>query len=137
KRYINFAAQHGFDGVLVEGWNIGWEDWYGNSKENVFDFLTPYPDFDLEGIRDYAKQKGVKMIMHHETSSSVRNYERNMDAAYALMKKHGYDAVKSGYVGDILPRGENHYSQWIINHYQYAIEKAAKYKIMVNAHEAV
>ncbi len=137
KRYIDFAAKHGFDGVLVEGWNIGWEDWFGNSKDYVFDFLTPYPDFDLKGIEEYAKSKGVKMIMHHETSSSVRNYERHMDAAYKLMKDHGYDAVKSGYVGDIIPRGENHYSQWLVNHYQYAVEKAAEYKIMVNAHEAV
>ncbi len=137
KKYIDFAALHGFDGVLVEGWNIGWEDWFGHSKDYVFDFVTPYPDFDLEAIRDYAESKGVKMIMHHETSSSVRNYERHMDAAYQFMKDNGYDAVKSGYVGDILPRGENHYSQWIINHYQYAIEKAADYKIMVNAHEAV
>jgi hypothetical protein len=137
KRYIDFAAEHGFDGVLVEGWNIGWEDWFGNSKDFVFDFLTPYPDFDLEGIRDYAKSKGVQMIMHHETSSSVRNYERHLDRAYQFMNKHGYPAVKSGYVGSILPRGDNHYSQWIVNHYQYAVEKAAEYKIMVNAHEAV
>ncbi|UPQ79490.1 glycoside hydrolase family 97 protein [Flavobacterium azooxidireducens] len=137
KRHIDFAAEHGFDGVLVEGWNEGWEDWFGNSKDYVFDFVTPYPDFDLVGIRDYAKSKGVKMIMHHETSSSVRNYERHMDKAYKFMKENGYDAVKSGYVGDILPRGENHYSQWLINHYQYALEKAAEYKIMVNAHEAV
>ena len=137
KKYIDFAAKHGFDGVLVEGWNIGWEDWFGNSKDYVFDFVTPYPDFDLAGIRDYAKSKGVKMIMHHETSSSIRNYERHMDQAYQFMKDNGYDAVKSGYVGDILPRGENHYSQWIVNHYQYALEKAAAYKIMVNAHEAV
>jgi glucan 1,4-alpha-glucosidase len=137
KRYIDFAAEHGFRGVLVEGWNVGWEDWFGNSKDYVFDFLTPYPDFDLEGIRDYAKSKGVEMVMHHETSSSVRNYERHMDRAYQFMKDNGYNAVKSGYVGDILPRGENHYSQWIVNHYQYAIEKAADYQIMVNAHEAV
>lgn len=137
KKYIDFAAQHGFDGVLVEGWNVGWEDWFGHHKDYVFDFVTPYPDFDVAGIREYAKSKGVKMIMHHETSSSVRNYERHMDKAYKFMKDNGYDAVKSGYVGDILPRGENHYSQWMINHYQYAIEKAAEYKIMVNAHEAV
>lgn len=137
KKYIDFAAKHGFDAVLVEGWNIGWEDWFGYSKEFVFDFVTPYPDFDVHEIQRYAKSKGVKMIMHHESSSSVRNYERHMDTAYKFMKKHGYDAVKSGYVGDILPRGENHYSQWIINHYQYAIEKAAAYQIMVNAHEAV
>lgn len=137
KKYIDFAAANGFDGVLVEGWNIGWEDWFGNSKDYVFDFVTPYPDFDMKEIRDYAKSKGIKMIMHHETSSSVRNYERHMDQAYQYMKDNGYDAVKSGYVGDILPRGENHYSQWLVNHYQYAIEKAAQYKIMVNAHEAV
>ncbi|TFV94554.1 glycoside hydrolase family 97 protein [Algoriphagus kandeliae] len=137
KKYIDFAAEHGFDGVLVEGWNIGWEDWFGNSKDYVFDFLTPYPDFDLEGIATYAKEKGVQMIMHHETSSSVRNYERHLDDAYQLMKKYGYPAVKSGYVGDIIPRGEYHYSQWLVNHYQYAIEKAAEYQIMVNAHEAV
>ncbi|NDV79960.1 glycoside hydrolase family 97 protein [Dysgonomonas sp. 511] len=137
KKYIDFAAQHGFDGVLVEGWNIGWEDWFGHSKDFVFDFQTPYPDFDIEDIHRYAKSKGVKMIMHHETSASIRNYERFMDDAYKLMNKYDYPAVKSGYVGDIIPRGENHYSQWINNHYQYAIEKAAEYKIMVNAHEAV
>ncbi|TWI85264.1 glycosyl hydrolase family 97 [Lacibacter cauensis] len=137
KRYIDFAAEHGFDGVLVEGWNVGWEDWFGQSKDYVFDFVTPYPDFDVVAIREYAKAKGVKMIMHHETSSSVRNYERHMDTAYKFMKANGYDAVKSGYVGNILPRGEHHYSQWIVNHYQYAIEQAAKYQIMVNAHEAV
>lgn len=137
KKYIDFAAKHGFDGVLVEGWNVGWEDWFGNSKDYVFDFLTPYPDFDLKGISAYAKEKGVQMIMHHETSSSVRNYERHMDEAYQLMKDYGYPAVKSGYVGDMLPRGEYHYSQWLVNHYQYAIEKAAEYQIMVNAHEAV
>lgn len=137
KKYIDFAAKHGFDAVLVEGWNTGWEDWFGKSKDYVFDFVTPYPDFDLKGIRNYAKSKGVKMIMHHESSGSTRNYERHMDTAYKFMKQNGYDAVKSGYVGPILPRGENHYSQWIVNHYQYAIEKAAQYKIMVNAHEAV
>lgn len=137
KKYIDFAAKHGFDGVLVEGWNIGWEDWFGHAKDYVFDFLTPYPDFDVKGIRDYAKSKGVKMIMHHETSGAVRNYERHMDQAYQFMKDNGYDAVKSGYVGNILPRGDYHYSQWVNNHYQFAIEKAAQYKIMVNAHEAV
>ncbi|MFG6687380.1 glycoside hydrolase family 97 protein [Mariniflexile sp. HNIBRBA6329] len=137
KELIDFAALHGFDGVLVEGWNVGWEDWYGHSKDYVFDFVTPYPDFDVDEIQEYAKSKGVEMIMHHETSSSVRNYERHLDEAYKFMKDHGYNAVKSGYVGDILPRGENHYSQWMINHYQYALEKAANYKIMVNAHEAV
>ncbi len=137
KEYIDFAEEHGFDAVLVEGWNIGWEDWFGNSKDHVFDFVTPYPDFDMAAIRDYARLKGVKMIMHHETSSSVRNYERYLDTAYQYMKANGYDAVKSGYVGDIIPRGEYHYSQWINNHYQYALEKAAEYHIMVNAHEAV
>jgi glucan 1,4-alpha-glucosidase len=137
KKYIDFAAKHGFDAVLVEGWNIGWEDWFGHSKDYVFDFVTAYPDFDVQGLHAYAKSKGIKMIMHHESSGSVRNYERHLDKAYQFMKSNGYDAVKSGYVGDILPRGENHYSQWIVNHYQYAIEKAAEYKIMVNAHEAV
>ncbi|MFV8465863.1 glycoside hydrolase family 97 protein [Flavobacterium sp. LB1P62] len=137
KKYIDFAAKNGFDAVLVEGWNEGWEDWFGHSKDYVFDFLTPYPDFDIKGLHEYAKSKGIKMIMHHETSGSVRNYERHMDKAYQFMKDNGYDAVKSGYVGDILPRGENHYSQWIVNHYQYAVEKAAEYKIMVNAHEAI
>lgn len=137
KKYIDFAALNGFDGVLVEGWNTGWEDWFGHSKDFVFDFQTPYPDFDIEEIHRYAKSKGVKMIMHHETSASVRNYERYMDKAYQLMNKYDYPAVKSGYVGNIIPRGENHYSQWINNHYQFAIEKAAEYKIMVNAHEAV
>ena len=137
KRYIDFAAENGFDAVLVEGWNIGWEDWFGNSKDYVFDFVTPYPDFNLEEIRDYAKSKGVKMIMHHETSASIRNYERHLDQAYQFMVDNGYPAVKSGYVGNIIPRGENHYSQWMVNHYQYAVEKAAQYKIMVNAHEAV
>lgn len=137
KKYIDFASKHGFEGVLVEGWNEGWEDWFGHSKDYVFDFITPYPDFDVIEIRDYAKSKGVEIIMHHETSSSTRNYERHMDKAYQFMKDNGYNAVKSGYVGNILPRGENHYSQWLVNHYQYAIEKAADYKIMVNAHEAV
>jgi len=137
KEYIDFAAKNGFDGVLVEGWNEGWEDWFGHEKDYVFDFLTPYPDFDVKGIHDYAKSKGVKMIMHHETSGSTRNYERHMDKAFKFMKDNGYDAVKSGYVGNILPVGEHHYSQSIINHYQYVIEKAADYKIMVNAHEAV
>ena len=137
KKYIDFAAANGFGGVLVEGWNEGWEDWFGHYKDYVFDFVTPYPDFDVKGIEAYAKSKGVKMIMHHETSGSVRNYERHMDKAYQFMKDNGYDAVKSGYVGNILPQGENHYNQWMVNHYQYAIEKAAEYKIMVNAHEAV
>lgn len=137
KKYIDFAANHGFDGVLVEGWNVGWEDWIGHLKDYVFDFQTPYPDFDLEEVRNYAKSKGVEMIMHHETSASVRNYERHLDEAYQFMKDNGYNAVKSGYVGNILPRGENHYSQWLVNHYQYAVEKAAEYEVMVNAHEAV
>lgn len=137
KEYIDFAAEHGFDQVLVEGWNIGWEDWFGNSKDYVFDFVTPYPDFDVEELRDYAKSKGVRIMMHHETSGSLRNYERHMDKAYQFMVDNGYNSVKSGYVGDIVPRGEHHYGQWANNHYQYAIEKAAEYKIMVNAHEAV
>ena len=137
RRYIDFAAQHGFGGVLVEGWNIGWEDWFGNSKEYVFDFQTPYPDFDIKALNEYAHSKGVKLIMHHETSSSIMNYEKHMDQAYQLMKDYGYDAVKSGYVGNFIPRGEHHYSQIAINHYQHAIERAADYKIMVNAHEAV
>ena len=136
KRYIDFAAEHGFDQVLVEGWNEGWEDWFGKSKDYVFDFLTPYPDFDIEGLNKYAAGKGVKLMMHHETSSSVRNYERHIDSAYQLMAHHGYNSVKSGYVGDIIPRGEHHYGQWMNNHYLYAITKAAEYKIMVNAHEA-
>ncbi|NIG57516.1 glycoside hydrolase family 97 protein [Chitinophaga sp. Cy-1792] len=137
KKYIDFAAENGFDAVLVEGWNVGWEDWFGNSKDYVFDFVTPYPDFDVKGLEAYAKSKGVKIIMHHETSGSVRNYERHMDTAYKFMKENGYDAVKSGYVGNMLPRGEHHYSQWMLNHYLYAVEKAADYQIMVNAHEAV
>ena len=137
KKYIDFASENGFDAVLVEGWNVGWEDWFGHLKDYVFDFVTPYPDFNLEEIRDYAKSKGVEMIMHHETSASVRNYERHLDTAYTFMKNNGYNAVKSGYVGNILPRGEQHYSQWMVNHYLYAVTQAAKYKIMVNAHEAV
>jgi hypothetical protein len=137
KKYIDFASANGFDAVLVEGWNEGWEDWFGHYKDYVFDFVTPYPDFDVKGLHEYAKSKGVKMIMHHETSGSVRNYERHMDKAYQFMKDNGYDAVKSGYVGDIISNGNNHYNQFMINHYQYAIEKAADYKIMVNAHEAV
>ncbi len=137
KEYIDFAALHGFDAVLVEGWNEGWEDWFGKEKDYVFDFVTPYPDFDVKGIHDYAKSKGIKMIMHHETSGATRNYERHLDKAYQFMKDNGYDAVKSGYVGNILPLGEYHYSQSILNHYQYCIEKAVDYKIMVNAHEAV
>ena len=137
KRYIDFAAAHGFDQVLVEGWNEGWEDWFGHSKDYVFDFVTPYPDFDVKMLNAYAKSKGVKLMMHHETSSSVRNYERHMDKAYRFMVDNGYNAVKSGYVGDIIPRGEHHYGQWMNNHYLYAIKKAADYKICVNGHEAV
>jgi len=136
KRYIDFAAKHGFDELLVEGWNIGWEDWIGHMKEHVFDFVTPNPDFDIEALNKYAHEKGIKLMMHHETSGSLRNYERHMEAAYDLMNKYGYDAVKSGYVGPIIPRGEHHYGQWANNHYLYAIEQAAKHKIMVNAHEA-
>ena len=137
KRYIDFAAKNGIDEVLVEGWNEGWEDWFGHSKEYVFDFLTPYPDFDIEMLNEYAHSKGVKLMMHHETSSSIMNYERHLEAAYQLMNKYGYDAVKSGYVGDIIPRGEHHYGQIANNHYLHCIKEAAKHKIMVNAHEAV
>ena len=137
KRYIDFAAEHGFDQVLVEGWNEGWEDWFGKSKEYVFDFVTPYPDFDVKELQEYAASKGVKLMMHHETSASARNYERHMDKAYQFMADNGYNAVKSGYVGDIIPRGEHHYGQWMNNHYLYAVKKAADKGIMVNAHEAV
>lgn len=137
KEYIDFAAQHGLDQVLVEGWNIGWEDWFGKSKDYVFDFVTPYPDFDVQELHDYAKSKNVRIMMHHETSASVRNYERHLDTAYHFMVNNGYDAVKSGYVGNIIPRGEHHYGQWMVNHYLYAVKKAAELKIMVNAHEAV
>ena len=137
RRYIDFAAEHGFDEVLVEGWNEGWEDWANCNKDYVFDFITPYPDFDIKALNDYAHSKGVKLLMHHETSASARNYERHMEEAYQLMNRYGYDAVKSGYVGDILPLGEHHYSQWLINHYLYAVTEAARHHIMVNAHEAV
>ncbi|WP_294591790.1 glycoside hydrolase family 97 protein [uncultured Bacteroides sp.] len=137
KRYIDFAAANGFDQVLVEGWNEGWEDWFGKSKDYVFDFVTPYPDFDVKMLNAYAKSKGVKLMMHHETSGSVRNYERHMDKAYQFMVDNGYNAVKSGYVGNMIPRGEYHYGQWMNNHYLYAVKKAADYKICVNAHEAV
>ena len=137
KKYIDFAAKNGLSEVLVEGWNQGWEDWFGHSKDDVFDFVSPYPDFDVKGLQSYAKSKGVKLMMHHETSSSVRNYERHLDQAYKFMVDNGYDAVKSGYVGDIIPRGEHHYGQWMNNHYLYCIKKAADYHIMVNAHEAV
>jgi len=137
KRYIDFAAKNGFDQLLVEGWNVGWEDWIGNSKDYVFDFVTPYPDFDVKALNAYAASKGIKIMMHHESSSSVRNYERHLDTAYQFMVKNGYNSVKSGYVGNIIPRGEHHYGQWMVNHYAYAIKKAIGYKIMVNAHEAV
>ena len=137
KKYIDFAAANGLDQVLVEGWNEGWEDWFGKSKDYVFDFVSPYPDFDVKMLNEYAHSKGVKLMMHHETSASVRNYERHMDKAYQFMVDNGYNAVKSGYVGDIIPRGEYHYGQWMNNHYLYAVKKAAEYKIMVNAHEAV
>lgn len=136
-KYIDFAAGHGFDQVLVEGWNIGWEDCTGVKKDYVFDFLTPYPDFDIARLNDYAHSKGVRLMMHHETSSSVRNYERHMDAAYDLMNKYGYNVVKSGYVSHVIPSGEHHFGQWMNNHYLYAVTEAAKHKIMVNAHEAV
>lgn len=137
KRYIDFAAKHGFDAVLVEGWNIGWEDWFGNWKENVFDFVTPYPDFNVEEISRYAKEKGVELIMHHETSSSVTNYERRMDEAFDFLKKYGYTAIKTGYVGPIIPRGEHHDGQWMVNHYIRVLEKAAKEKVCINSHESV
>ena len=137
RRLIDFAAEHGFDEVLVEGWNVGWEDWFGKTKDYVFDFVTPYPDFDIKALNEYAHSKGVRLMMHHETSSSVRNYERHMEAAYDLMNKYGYTSLKSGYVGDIIPRGEYHYGQWMNNHYLYALKKAAEHKIVVNAHEAV
>lgn len=136
KRYIDFAAENGFDQLLVEGWNIGWEDWFGHEKDYVFDFVSPNPDFDIAMLNDYAHSKGIKLMMHHETSGSLRNYERHLDAAYSLMNKYGYDAVKSGYVGNMVPRGEYHYGQWANNHYLYCVKEAAKHKIMVNAHEA-
>jgi len=137
RRYIDFAAQHGFDAVLVEGWNVGWEDWFGQWKEEVFDFVTPYPDFDVTALQQYASAKGVKLIMHHETAASVTNYERRMDEAFRFMKAHGYDAVKTGYVGRIIPRGEYHDGQWMVNHYLRTVEKAAQQHIMVNSHESV
>ena len=137
KRYIDFAAANGFDQLLIEGWNEGWEDWFGNSKDYVFDFVTPYPDFDIKMLNEYAHSKGMRLMMHHETSSSVRNYERHLEAAYQLMNKYDYNSVKTGYVGNIIPRGEHHYGQWMVNHYQYCVELAAKHHIMVNAHEAV
>ncbi|HEX9425001.1 MAG TPA: glycoside hydrolase family 97 protein [Pyrinomonadaceae bacterium] len=137
KRYIDFAAQHGFDGVLVEGWNVGWEDWFGNWKEDVFDFVTPYPDFNVNELQEYASAKHVKLIMHHETSASVTNYERRMDEAIRFMKQHGYDSVKTGYVGRIIPRGEHHDGQWMVNHYIRVAEKMAQNRIMLDAHEPV
>jgi glucan 1,4-alpha-glucosidase len=137
KTYIDFAAKHGFDGVLVEGWNTGWEDWFGNWKENVFDFTTPYSDYALDSLTTYAKQKGVRIIMHHETSGSATNYERHQDDAFKLMQDHGMNTVKTGYVGRIIPRGEHHDSQWMVNHYERVAEKAAKYHIMIEAHEPV
>ena len=136
KRYIDFAAKNGFDGVLVEGWNVGWEDWFGNWKENVFDFTTPYPDFDLKQVNDYAKSKGVKMIMHNETSGSVANFERHLDRSFELMKEYGYPAVKTGYVGRIIPRGEFHDGQTMVNHFNYVAQRAADYNLMVNSHES-
>jgi glucan 1,4-alpha-glucosidase len=137
KKYIDFAAKNGIDGVLVEGWNIGWEDWYGQWKENVFDFVTPYPDFDVKELSKYAASKGVKIIMHHETSASATNYERRLDEAFRFMNANGYDAVKTGYVGKIIPRGERHDSQWMINHYLHVVKKAAEYKISIDSHESV
>ncbi len=137
RKYIDFAADNGFDAILVEGWNEGWEDWFGAQKDYVFDFVTPYPDFDLPGLNAYAHKKGIRLVMHHESSSSTVNYERHMEKAYQLMNQYGYNAVKSGYVGDIIPYGEHHYSQPLINHYHYAVVEAAKHHIMVNAHEAV
>jgi len=137
RKYIDFASENGFDALLVEGWNIGWEEWANCNKDYVFDFVTPYPDFDIAALNEYARSKGIRLVMHHETSSSVRNYERHMEEAYSLMNRYGYDAVKSGYVGDILPIGEHHYGQWMNNHYLYALTEAAKHRIMVNAHEAV
>lgn len=137
KEYIDYAAKHGFSQVLVEGWNQGWEDWFALSKDYVFDFVTPYPDFDVDELQSYAQSKGVRLMMHHETSSSIRNYERHLDTAYQFMNDHGYNSVKQGYVGDIIPRGEHHYGQWAVNHYLYTLKKAADHKIMVNAHEAV
>ncbi len=137
KKYIDFAAKYGFDGVLVEGWNVGWEDWFGNWKEEVFDFVTPYPDYNIDSLTTYAQRKGVRLIMHHETSGSVTNYERRMDAAFQYMVKEGINTVKTGYVGRIIPRGEHHDGQWMVNHFQRVAEKAAQYKIMVDSHESI
>ena len=137
KKYVDFAARHGIPGVLVEGWNVGWEDWFGRWKEEVFDFVTPYPDFDVEGLHRYAAAKGVKLIMHHETSASATNYERRMEGAYRFMNEHGYDAVKTGYVGRIIPRGEHHDGQWMVQHYVRVAEATAAHRIMLDAHEPV
>jgi len=137
KEYVDFAAEHGFDAVLVEGWNIGWEDWIGNWKENVFDFTTPYPDFDVEEVTNYARSKGVKIMMHHETSASATNYERRLDRAFEFMNEYGYTSVKTGYVGQIIPRGEHHDGQWMVNHFSHVAKRAAEYQIMINSHEAV
>ena len=137
KEYVDFAAEHGFDAVLVEGWNIGWEDWIGNWKENVFDFTTPYPDFDVEEVTNYARSKGVKIMMHHETSASATNYERRLDRAFDFMNEYGYTSVKTGYVGQIIPRGEHHDGQWMVNHFSHVAKRAAEYQIMINSHEAV
>ncbi|TAE57012.1 MAG: glycoside hydrolase family 97 protein, partial [Bacteroidetes bacterium] len=137
KQYIDFAAQYGFDGVLVEGWNVGWEDWFGNWKENVFDFVTPYPDYDIDSLSAYARSKGLRLIMHHETSGSVTNYERQMDTAYRFMQRYGMNTAKTGYVGRIIPRGEYHDGQWMVNHYTRAAEKAARYQIILDSHESV
>lgn len=137
KQYIDFASKHGFDALLVEGWNEGWEDWFGHSKEFVFDFISPYPDFDIKMLNEYASEKGIKLLMHHETSGAATNYERWLSPAFELMNKYGYNAVKTGYVGNIIPRGEHHYSQWMVNHYYRVVEEAAKHKIMVNSHESV
>lgn len=137
KQYIDFASKHGFDALLIEGWNAGWEDWFGHSKEFVFDFVTPYPDFDIKMLNDYAHSKNIKLMMHHETSGSATNYERWADEAFKLMNKYDYPSVKTGYVGNIIPRGEHHYSQWMINHYRRIAEKANEYKVMVNSHESV
>jgi hypothetical protein len=137
KKYIDFASKHGIKGVLVEGWNTGWEDWFGNWKENVFDFITPYPDFDVKELNAYARNKGVSMIMHNETSGSATNYERQLDTAFRFMKAHGYTSVKTGYVGKIIPRGEYHDGQWMINHYERVAQKALQYKVMIDVHEPV
>jgi glucan 1,4-alpha-glucosidase len=137
KRYIDFAARNGIDAVLVEGWNVGWEDWFGKWKEDVFDFITPYPDYDIKELTRYAKEKGVRIMMHHETSASVTNYERQLDTAFRFMLDHNMNAVKTGYVGFIIPRGEFHDGQWMVKHYERVASKAARYRIMIDAHEPV